>query len=152
MIILDWLRCMSKPLHYHPKRKYGNQQCDYKGRTYDSKGEVSRAIFLDSEEAAGRIRNLKHQERVELIAHGKHICYMEPDFQYEMKTLNGAWLPVVEDYKGGKDGEATATKDWKLKKKLYEAQYKRRILIVTKDKVTRLPTYREVMLGGWVDA
>jgi hypothetical protein len=113
--------------------KYKNRKCSYMGLTFDSVGERDRYFYLLDAEKRGEIRNLQRQKEFELHAHGKLICKYKADFVYEERLdLYGEgrykyqWIKVVEDFKG------VMTDVFKIKAKLFEANYGFPITIVKK--------------------
>lgn len=98
--------------------KYNNTKTVVDGIKFDSKRESDRYIELKLLERAGRISDLILQPKFELIPkyeiNGRKVRKIEyiADFQYKE---NGK--TVVEDAKGFK------TKDYIIKKKLFEFKY-----------------------------
>lgn len=106
------------PKHKH-KPKYGNHICyDEHGNKFDSAFELKRWKELQILERVGEIKDLKRQIPFDLEAHGQPICTYIADFVY---TERGA--KVVEDAKG------VETPDFKIKAKLFQAQYKQPLRI-----------------------
>lgn len=96
------------------RSKYGAKKASVQGQTFDSQREAGRYVELTLLEKAGVITNLQRQVAFRLTAHGQPICCYVCDFTYiEQGEL------VVEDAKG------FATAVYKLKKKLFEAEFKR---------------------------
>lgn len=99
--------------------KYNNTKTTVDGIKFDSKREATRYSELKLLERAGKITDLILQPRFELIPkyeiNGRKVRKMEyiADFQY---VENGK--TVIEDAKGFK------TKEYLIKKKLFEYQYK----------------------------
>lgn len=98
--------------------KYNNKKTVVDGIKFDSKRESDRYTELKLLERAGKISDLVLQPKFELIPkyeiNGRKVRKMEyvADFQY---TENGKI--IVEDAKGFK------TKDYLIKKKLFEFKY-----------------------------
>lgn len=98
--------------------KYNNKKTVVDGIKFDSKRESDRYIELKLLERAGKISDLVLQPKFELIPkyeiNGRKVRKMEyvADFQY---TENGK--TIIEDAKGFK------TKDYLIKKKLFEFKY-----------------------------
>lgn len=117
-----------------PKRrgKYGNKKVQADGHTFDSKAEHARYCELKLLERAGEIEELVLQPRFTIhdaYKHpvtGKRIRAIEyvADFQYT-DTSTGAL--VVEDVKGG---SATQTKEFKIKRKMFERRYNMGLTVV----------------------
>ena len=100
--------------------KYRNKKTIIDGITFDSKLEAKRYIQLKTLENANKIKNLELQPKFELQPsfkkNGKtyrNIVY-KADFKYFDNELGKL---VVEDTKGFK------TKDYMLKKKMFEYKY-----------------------------
>jgi len=107
-----------------PRSKYGAVKTTVHGRTFDSKAEARRYLELLARHIV--IRNLELQPRFPLKgADGSIIGVYVADFRYqESKHHHGpdgefdAWTEdIVEDVKG------VLTPVYRLKKKLFEAQY-----------------------------
>ena len=113
-----------------PKRsKYGNRKVEYCGIKFDSIIERNRYVFLEAQQNTGTIRELEPQPRFRLTAYDKHICDYVADFRYRL--ANG--LIVVEDVKGRQ------TREFRIKRKLFEAMTDQPIHIVTKANLTSIP-------------
>lgn len=103
--------------------KFGNKKTEVDGIIFASKHEATRYIELKYMERAGLIKNLKLQERYELIPKVKKLdgkiqrpIHYVADFCYLEKT-KGGWNKVVEDAKGCR------TDVYRLKKKLMLWKY-----------------------------
>ena len=68
----------------------------WKGKVYDSKGEMNRAKELNAYQSVGEIFNLQEQVVYKLEVNGILICKYIADFVY----LNRKGETVTEDYKG----------------------------------------------------
>ncbi len=125
--------------------KYKNKKILFRGESFDSIGERDRWIFLLSEQEAGRIRNLKRQERFDFHINGEQICYYLADFVYEElvkvrpkchpNQIRGGennifYVWIVEDFKG------VITDVFTLKAKMFKATYGYDI------KITKRPSWR----------
>jgi|SRR3990172_2726379 len=98
------------------RSKYNSKTKTVEGRTFHSIREANRYQELRLMERAGAIRDLCCQVRFRLTAHGKPICVFVADFTYyEDGQL------VVEDAKGFR------TPTYRLKAKLFAAEYRREI-------------------------
>lgn len=106
-----------------PKNKYNNQKIIIDGKTFDSKLEGERYKQLKLLQRAKEIKNLRTQVSYLLqpsyIKNGKTIRAIKyiADFTYwdcKNKKL------IIEDVKS----TATKTKEYMLKKKMFEYQYK----------------------------
>ena len=98
------------------KSKYHNERVQYDGRTFDSKWEMERYCELKLLERAGRIKDLKCQERFVLIEKStehRETAYVADFTYYENGKL------VVEDCKS----KITKTATYKIKKKLMFERY-----------------------------
>lgn len=98
------------------RSKYGAETTIVEGRGFHSKREAARYQELRLLEQAGAITELVCQVRFRLTAHGKSICSFVADFVY----YEGGQM-VIEDAKGYR------TPTYRLKKKLFEAEYRRPI-------------------------
>lgn len=98
------------------KSKYHNEKVQYDGQTFDSKWEMERYCELKLLEKAGRIKDLKCQERFVLIEKStehRETAYVADFTYYENGQL------VVEDCKS----KITKTSTYKIKKKLMFERY-----------------------------
>lgn len=100
------------------RSKYGSRKTVVDGITFHSEKEALRFATLKMLVKAGDYSDLRLQPRYELTSEGKHICWYIADFEYR-DAITGE--TVTEDCKG------VETETFKLKKKLFEAQYGRRI-------------------------
>lgn len=92
--------------------KYRAKKTVVDGKKFDSKKEADRYKELKLLLQAGKITELRCQITFPLTAHGIKICSYRSDFVYK---INGKMH--VEDVKGFR------TPIYKLKKKLFEANY-----------------------------
>jgi hypothetical protein len=105
------------------RNKFSNIRVEVDGLKFDSKGEAAQWQTLKLRERAGEIHSLERQVRYPLSCGGKLICHYIADFTYsEQGKL------VVLDFKS----EATMTDAFRLKAKLFEANYGFPITIMTK--------------------
>ena len=100
--------------------KYGNTKMAIDGITFDSKAEASRYAELKILERAGQITGLELQPKFTVLdkytiggRKERAVIYI-PDFKY---TDTKTGVEVVEDVKGFE------TKDFKIKRKLFESRY-----------------------------
>jgi hypothetical protein len=114
-------------LKTYTKNKYGNTKVVYQGLKFDSRLELTRWQFLQDCESKGLISDLQRQVRCPLIAGDILICHYVADFEYKR---NGE--VITEDAKG------FLTDIFKIKAKLFEVFYLRKIRIVKKENVTSL--------------
>lgn len=91
------------------------------GITFDSTKEARRYQDLRLMQQAGQIKELTRQVRFPIYLHEIFICDWLADFTYRLKHADGGYSVVIEDVKGWK------TDVYKLKKRLFEAQYKMQI-------------------------
>lgn len=78
----QWKKTKKKPV----RSKYGNTRTEYKGRKFDSIGEMEYyRDYLEILETAGEIGKVKFQHRYDLESNGKHICYYYADFRFRRK-------------------------------------------------------------------
>lgn len=123
---------MNYPMGKSPKKvkviksnrsKYKNIKTKYDGKMFDSIKEKYRYMELKTLEEKGKISNLRTQVKYELQPSyeidGKNIRAINyiADFVYE---LNGE--EIIEDTKGFR------TQIYKLKKKMFEYKYKKKII------------------------
>lgn len=99
--------------------KYGNEKVVVDGITFDSKKEAARFQDLLLMQKAGVIEDLWRQMSYELCVNGKKVCVYIAYFNY-VDVKRGK--VVTEDCKGYR------TKEYRLKAKMFEAQYGRKIL------------------------
>lgn len=95
------------------KNKYNAKAVEYKGRLYDSIGEMEYAIKLEWRKKAGEIVAIYPQFPIKIVVSGVFICRYLIDFKIELK--NGVF--EFHEYKGAE------TDLWKLKWKLVHALY-----------------------------
>lgn len=100
--------------------KYGNTKVTADGIVFDSKAEAGRYRELRILERAGQITGLELQPKYTILdkysiggRKERAVVYI-PDFKY---TDTGTGAVVVEDVKGFE------TKDFKIKRKLFESRY-----------------------------
>lgn len=106
--------------------KYGNTRVYIDGYKFDSKLEAKHYVELKLRQDAGEISKLTLKPKYELRAAPLHretgpvkICSIIPDFEY---IENG--IVVTCDTKG------MITADWKIKAKIFAANYGREIVVV----------------------
>lgn len=107
------------------RSKYGAVRTEADGITFASKREAKRYQELRLLEKAGEIRNLTLQPRyplhVSIVAGGLvQVATYVGDFEYQERQP-GLWRQITEDAKGMK------TPVYRLKKKMFEAEYQREI-------------------------
>lgn len=103
-------------------RKFRNVPVEIDGIRFASKAEGRRYSELKLLERAGEIRHLELQRRYQLTAFdGTKVAVYVADFDY---TERRTGQHVTEDVKG------IATPTFKLKAKLFEGQFGRKITIV----------------------
>lgn len=94
--------------------RYGIKRIEVDGIMFDSTDEGKRYRILKSEEALGKIRDLRMQVPYPYAENGKHCFTYKSDFNY---IDNETGEEIVEDVKGVK------TPVYNLKKRLIEARY-----------------------------
>ena len=115
------VRDLLKRSDRQPRRnKYGAIRTTAENREFDSKAEATRYLELRRLEDAGNIRDLECQPRFPLIVNGMKVGTYVGDFQYV--TRSGE--VCLEDKKG------VRTQTYRLKRRLFEALYGRRIIEV----------------------
>lgn len=108
--------------NYTKQNKYHNKKVEYDGIKFDSEKEKNRYIGLKQLERLGIIQNLQRQVKYEL----------QPSFKLNGKTIRSITyiadfvyiqdgVEIIEDTKGFK------TKEYLLKKKLFEYKYQKEI-------------------------
>ena len=104
--------------------KFGAKKIEYRGKTFDSKKECERYIFLMDQQKKGKISDLVWQKKYQLIPtqriNGVMVerpIYYVADFVYTDQHGN----TVVEDVKGCKTGSAYAL--FCIKRKLMLERY-----------------------------
>lgn len=109
-------------------RKYNNKVTYADGHRFDSHGEYGRWLQLKAREEKGEISELRVHPKYELRAYPycledgpKKVAKIIPDFEY---WENGKL--VTEDFKG------VITSTWRLKAKIFKANYGREIRVVRK--------------------
>ena len=116
-----------KKLSTEKANKYRNKKAFYKGIEFDSRKEMHRYLELCGREKSGEIRDLKTQEKFELIPkHGDEMAVTyRCDFSYFDKEVDSR---IVEDVKS----EITKKKsDYVIKRKLFKFKYPDIIFIET---------------------
>lgn len=101
-------------MHFPRKgNKYGAQQRTYKGVSYPSIREAKYAEELDIRVMAGDLKEWRRQIPFDLVVNGVKICRYTIDF-LEIDSKGNETYTEVKGY---------ATRDWKLRWKLFEALY-----------------------------
>lgn len=100
------------------KVKYHNKKCEYKGLKFDSLKERNHYIVLEHLEKTGQIKDLKRQVKFEL----------QPSFKLNGKTIRA--INYIADFTYLKDNKLVVvdtkgfrTKDYLLKKKMFQYKY-----------------------------
>jgi hypothetical protein len=98
--------------------KYHNEKCIYKDMQFDSLKERNHYIVLEHLEKTGQIKDLKRQVKFEL----------QPSFKLNGKTIRA--INYIADFTYLKDGilvvvdtKGFRTKDYLLKKKMFQYKY-----------------------------
>jgi hypothetical protein len=101
-----------------PKVKYHNKKCEYKGLKFDSLKERNHYIVLEHLQNTGQIKNLKRQVKYEL----------QPSFKLNNKTIRA--ITYIADFTYIQEGilvvvdtKGFRTKDYLLKKKMFQYKY-----------------------------
>jgi hypothetical protein len=111
--------------------KYRNVRTEVDGITFASKAEARRYLELKLLVRAGKISGLKLQPRYPLNAEGgAKIATYVADFEY-VSEFNGQTF--TEDVKG------VETPAFRLKAKLFEAQYGRKIALIKSGRRSQAP-------------
>jgi hypothetical protein len=110
------------------RNKFNAQRTTIDGIHFHSKKEGLRWLLLRQRERGGEIRNLQRQVPFQLVVNGFLICTYIADFTYDERDpkrdvliASGVWQPIVDDAKG------VETPEFKLKAKLFEAIFGRKI-------------------------
>lgn len=100
------------------KVKYHNKKCTYKNMQFDSLKERNHYIILEQLEKTNQIKDLKRQVKYEL----------QPSFKLNGKTIRA--INYIADFTYLKDGvlvvvdtKGFRTKDYLLKKKMFQYKY-----------------------------
>lgn len=97
--------------------KYNNTWCEYAGKKFQSRKEMEYAMFLDSEQQAGRIHRYNTQVKFPIEINGKKVFTYVLDFEIINKDDTIRYVDI-KGYKGG-----PAYQMFRLKKKCTEAMY-----------------------------
>lgn len=92
--------------------KYKNVPRDYQGNQYHSIKEAKYARDLDIRKRVCEVVSWERQVRIDLHAHGKHICNYFIDFVVHLPSGEKQYVEV----------KGFETEVWRLKWKLFEAQ------------------------------
>ena len=107
--------------------KYNAKRCEIDGIKFDSKLEGARYLQLKMLQKSGKIWGLRvHPRRYPLQVAGKIVGHYVPDFEYSEPDETGEARAIVEDVKG------VRTAIYRLKRKMFEAQYMTQIREITK--------------------
>ncbi len=100
------------------KVKYHNKKCEYKGLKFDSLKERNHYIILEHLEKTGQIKELRRQVKF----------LLQPSFKLNGKTIRA--INYIADFTYLKDGvlvvvdtKGFRTKDYLLKKKMFQYKY-----------------------------
>jgi hypothetical protein len=102
-----------KKLGKKKSNKYHAELSEYRGRIYDSTGEMEYAVELDWRRVAGEIAEIIPQYPIKIVVNGTDICKYLIDF----KIVLASGEVEYHEYKG------VETDLWKLKWKLVLALY-----------------------------
>lgn len=115
------------------RNKYGATKVVKDGHTFASKAEARRYDELKLLERAKEIWGLAvHPARYPLIVNGITVGHYTPDFEYCRNGAYGQFELVTEDVKG------RAARDWPLRKKVFQACYKREVTEIRSQKKQRV--------------
>ena len=110
--------------------KYRAKQVTLDGIRFPSKLEGARYLQLKLLQSAGKIWDLKvHPRKYPLIVCETIVAHYIPDFEYSECDERGEKRQIVEDVKG------VRTPVYRLKKKMFEAQYGKQIREMTKREI-----------------
>jgi len=113
----ECIKCLMEPAR--KKHKYKAEPTVLDGIRFDSKFESERYAELKMLAAAGEIADLACQPEYPLFVDGERVAAIVLDFCYTDWRIGGK--RVIEDVKGVRN------RVYRLKKKMFEAQYKLRI-------------------------
>lgn len=114
------------------RNKYGATKVVKDGHIFASKAEAKRYDELRLLERAKQIWALAvHPARYPLIVNGVTVGHYTPDFEYCRNDAQGEFELVTEDVKG------THARDWPLRKKVFQACYKRQVTEIRSQKKRR---------------
>lgn len=97
------------------RNKYGNVTCIRDGKTFDSRKEGDYYTELKIKKRVGIIVDFERQVVFDLIVNGKRICQIVVDY---LLHLPGG-VKEVHEVKS----EATMTREWDIKRKLFKVLY-----------------------------
>jgi hypothetical protein len=115
-----------------PKQtKYRNTPTEFEGVIWASTHEAERAFLLINEQANKEIFCLCYHVPFEVQPAGSEKIIYVADFVY-LEMVDGVLDIVVEDAKGydRKTGKFRHTREFTLKRKLFEARYKKKVIEV----------------------
>ena len=113
------------------KRKYLNTPTEYEGVIWASAHEAERAFLLINQQANKEIYALAYHVPFEVQPEGAEKIIYVADFVY-LEVIDGVLQIVVEDAKAWdkETGKFRMTRDYRIKKKLFEAKYKIKLIEV----------------------
>ena len=103
------------------RNKFNAKKVTVDGIQFDSKREAAYYGELKLRERAGEVVSLRCHPTFTLTAHGKTICKFKPDFVFGDSNLRMADRAIR--YVDVKSPPTAKKADFRLKKKLFEAQY-----------------------------
>ena len=105
--------------------KYGNTKVEVEGILFDSKWEARCWADLLLRQRAGDIGHLERQVRVPLLAiNGQIVCHMILDFRWRELDGTVVWA----------DSKGFVTESWNIKRKWFEAQEGKKIIMLRDSK------------------
>lgn len=96
--------------------KFRNVKTVVDGKTFASKAEATRYVYLKALLRVGEIESLELQPRFDLVVNGQKVCAYIADFRYRHVSTDEV---IVEDVKS----KPTRTPEYRIKKKLLKALY-----------------------------
>lgn len=112
-------RCATSSLNWKGSKYRNKPMVSRDGKSFQSTKEGRRYETLLLLQKAGEIRDLQTQVSYQLHGvKGSKVCRYVADFVYQERGKDGKFYEVVEDVKG------RPTDVFKLKKKLFEDEYK----------------------------
>ncbi len=97
-------------------RKLTLKQSKIRDCTFRSMGERDTAFGLEADRQSGKIKKWEFEKHILLVVKGRTVCEIWPDFLIEYHNGRIGVLEV-------KGGQFFKTREWSLKRKLFEALY-----------------------------
>jgi hypothetical protein len=115
-----------RPIRAKPRSKFGAESCIYENRRYHSRKEAAYARDLDlrrhDADERRRVVAVEPQFKVSLDVNGKHVTNYFVDFRVTFGDGSVQWIEV----------KGFETPEWIIKRRLFEAIYPNRKLVVVR--------------------